>query len=173
MKFFITHVAFDFMQQDRDLILVICTGNTCRSPMAEKLLQHALAAESEPLSRLNVESAGVAARYGEPPSSNSVAALKKLDIDLASHKSQPITQEQIDQAFMILGMTDSHLDILKSHYNQNLPEHINLFRGFIGPSDTTQIPDPYGNNFDAYRECLDTMAEAIPSLIAYLKKVYT
>jgi protein-tyrosine-phosphatase len=49
------------MAQDRNLILTVCTGNVCRSPMAEKLLQHALAAEGAPLDQLNVESAGVAA----------------------------------------------------------------------------------------------------------------
>ena len=160
------------MQQDRSLILIICTGNTCRSPMAEKLLQHALAAEDEPLSRLSVESAGVAAIHDEPPSAHSISALKRINIDLTPHKSQPVTQELIDSAFMILGMTDSHLDILKHSYTQNLPKHINLFRGFMEPGNAKQIPDPFGRDFEAYRECLDTMVEAIPSLIAYLKKEY-
>ena len=160
------------MQQGRSLILVICTGNTCRSPMAEKLLQHALAAEDEPLNRLNVESAGVAAIHDEPPSNHSIAALERINIDLTSHKSQPVTQELIDNAFMILGMTNSHLDILERSYTQNLPKHIHLFRGLMDPGNTTQIPDPFGKNFEAYRECLDTMVEAIPSLVAYLKKEY-
>lgn len=140
--------------------------------MAEKLLKHALTAESDPLNRLNVESAGIAAGYGEPPSNHSIAALKRINIDLTPHKSQPVTQSLIDRAFMILGMTDSHLDMLKRNYNQNLPERMHLFRGFMGPDKITQIPDPYGQDFDAYRECLDTMVEAIPSLVAYLKKEY-
>jgi protein-tyrosine phosphatase len=56
------------MKTERNLILTICTGNTCRSPMAEKLLQHALAAEGEPLNQLTVASAGVAAGEGSPAS---------------------------------------------------------------------------------------------------------
>lgn len=159
------------MAQDRNLILTVCTGNVCRSPMAAKLLQHALASEGAPFDQLTVESAGVAAGYGEPASINSVAALKKVKLDLAQHKSQPVTQELLDRAFMIIGMTDSHLDILE-HYHKGLPQRMHLFREFMGPDEDVQIPDPYGQNFDAYQECLDSMIEAIPSLVAYIKQEY-
>ena len=84
--------------------------------MAEKLLQHALNAEQAPLNKLTVVSAGVAAGYDDPASENSVAALKKVNIDLSLHKSQPITQSLIDRCFAIFGMTESHLDVLYRYY---------------------------------------------------------
>ena len=134
--------------------------------MAEKLLQHALAAEGEPLNEIEVVSAGVVAGYGDPASENSVAALRKVKLDLSHHKSQPLTDELIDRAFAIFGMTDSHVDIL----NRYIPEgtvRIHLMREFLGADN--QIPDPFGQDFDAYNACLDSMIEAIPSLVQYLK----
>ncbi len=159
------------MASERNLILTICTGNVCRSPMAEKLLQHALTGQDAPLDQIEIVSAGVAAGYGEPASANSVDALKKIKLDLGRHKSQPLTQDLIDRAFLILGMTQSHIDIL-SHYYTGLPERVHLFREFMGKGETPEIPDPYGQNYAAYATCFDSMAEAIPSLVTYLQNEY-
>jgi protein-tyrosine phosphatase len=139
--------------------------------MAEKLLQHALAGQDTPLNQIEIVSAGVAAGYGEPASVNSVTALKKVKIDLDGHKSQPVTQDLIDRAFLILGMTQSHIDTL-NYYHTDLPERVHLFREFMGKDDSPEIPDPYGQNYTAYAACFDSMAEAIPSLVAYLKNEY-
>ncbi len=159
------------MASERNLILTICTGNVCRSPMAEKLLQHALTGQEAPLNQIEIVSAGVAAGYGDPASANSVAALKKIKLDLGRHKSQPLTQDLIDRAFLILGMTQPHIDIL-SHYFTDLPERVHLFREFMGKGEAPEIPGPYGQDYAAYANCFDSMVAAIPSLIKYLKKEY-
>jgi protein-tyrosine phosphatase len=124
-----------------------------------------------PLNQIEIVSAGVAAGYGEPASVNSVTALKRVKIDLDGHKSQPVTQDLIDRAFLILGMTQSHIDTL-NYYHTDLPERVHLFREFMGKDDPPEIPDPYGQNYTAYAACFDSMAEAIPSLVAYLKNEY-
>jgi protein-tyrosine-phosphatase len=139
--------------------------------MAERLLQQALKAEGAPLNKLQVVSAGVAAWAGDPASANSVKALSKIGIQLDHHKSQPITKSLLEKACLVLGMTESHLHALDK-YKKVLPPNVHLFREFMESPETFEIPDPYGQNLEAYRKCLDSMAEAIPSLLAYLKREY-
>src|SRR5580692_8158867 len=108
-------------------ILVVCTGNICRSPMGAALLKHALAAQPEPLRSLRVISAGVASRTGEPASPHSVTALKKVGVDLKGHTSQPVTQELLNGAMMVLCMTESHRDMIEITADP-VPERVHLFR---------------------------------------------
>jgi len=151
-----------------DTIVVVCTANICRSPMAAGLLLHALAAQPEPLRSAQVISAGVAARGGEPVSENSVVALKKVGIDIAKHASQPLTQKMIDEAAVILCMTESHRAMIRLQAEPP-PKHLYLFREFMPQRGHKEIPDPFGGPLRLYEACRDEMVEAIPSLLDFLK----
>lgn len=138
--------------------------------MAEKLLEHALAAEEEPLRSLKVASAGIAACNGESASPNSHKALQKVGLSLAGHVSQPVSRELLDRSLAIFGMTESHRALLTYHFDP-LPQHVYLMREFL--NDHHEIPDPYGMNLDEYEACRDSMVEAIPSIIRFLKEIKT
>jgi len=154
---------------DPGLVIVVCTANICRSPMGEKLLRHALAAEPEPLRSLKVVSAGIAAARGQPATDNSVAALKKVGIDLSGHASQPLTQELLDRALAVFCMTESHRSMIELHFDR-VPKNLHLFREFIGRDGNAEIPDPFGGNYREYEACRDSMVEAIPSLVQHLRQ---
>ena len=149
-------------------ILVVCTGNICRSPMAEGLLRHALAGQPEPLKSLRVVSAGVAARSGEAISENSVIALKKGGIDISGMRSQALTQQLLDDALVVFGMTESHRAIIQFK-SLPVPKHLYLFREFLPPPAEQEIGDPYGGPLKIYETCRDEMVEAIPGILAFLK----
>ena len=151
-------------------ILIVCTGNICRSPMGQGLLAHALSAQPEPLRSLKVISAGVAAHTGEAVSENSVTALKKAGIDIGHLRSQGLTQELLDQALVVFGMTESHRSIIQLKA-MPVPPHLHLFREFLPAPAEREIGDPYGGPLKLYESCRDEMVEAIPSLLAHLKSI--
>ena len=153
-------------------IVTVCTANICRSPIAAALLQHALAAQPEPLRSLKTISAGVMARTGEPASENSVWALKKVGIDISQHCSQPLTQQLLDEAFVVLCMTESHLAMIQVQADP-VPKHLFLFRQFIPGETNREIADPYGGPLQLYEAARDEMVESIPWLIDQLKTLVT
>jgi len=151
-------------------ILTVCTANICRSPMAAGLLQHALQAEGEPLRSIQVLSAGVAAHPGEPVSTNSVTALKKVGIDISGLRSQLLTPRLVKDAMAIFCMTESHRAMIDLRFEPP-PRHLYLFREFMPRENEIEIGDPYGGPLSVYEACRDEMVEAVPSLVEFLRKL--
>ena len=87
-------------------ILMVCTGNICRSPMAEVMLREALGRCGA--DDVEVESAGTWAGLGHPATEEARQVMQSRGIDLASHRSQPVTAELLDEADLILAMTSVH-----------------------------------------------------------------
>jgi protein-tyrosine-phosphatase len=136
--------------------------------MAEGLLKHALAGQPEPLKSLKVISAGVATRTGEPISENTIIALKKTGIDISGQRSRSLTQEMLDNALVVFGMTRSHLKLIQDKARP-VPPHLYLFREFLPPPAEKEIGDPYGGPLKIYEASRDEMVEAIPSVLEFLK----
>ncbi|HWA87927.1 MAG TPA: low molecular weight protein arginine phosphatase [Opitutus sp.] len=154
-----------------DNVLVVCTANICRSPMAAGLLQHALAAQPEPLRSMKVSSAGIAAREGDAVSENSVIALRKVGIDISRHVSRPVTQALLNDSAVVVCMTELHRAMIQLQADP-APKHVYLLCEFMPPGSAREIADPYGSSLKTYEICRDEIVEAIPSLVEFLKTCF-
>ncbi|MCL4786271.1 MAG: ribose 5-phosphate isomerase B [Verrucomicrobia bacterium] len=147
--------------------LFVCTGNVCRSPMAEGLLRHASAGRNDYRSL----SAGLGAADGQPPSPYAVQAMKELGIDISQQRSRMLTAEMVQQADYILGMTHSHVDTVVLLYPQ-AAEKTFLLREFDETLDPFEkdISDPIGGSYDVYLNCRDQIEQGIASLLRFVEQ---
>jgi len=135
------------------MVLFVCTGNTCRSPMAEALFRDMVAKQlgcrpDEIDSQgVVVASAGIAAWAGGRASGNAVEAMEERGIDLTSHASQPLSDELVQQADLIWTMTNSHRAAITSQFPEAAP------RVAVLSPDRRDVLDPIGGPLPVYREC--------------------
>ena len=129
-------------------ILFVCTGNTCRSPMAEGYLKSAM------LQSINVKSCGFLSS-GDCASENSVLAMQDLGVDISAHRSNVISAEDIDWADKIICLSDNHRDTLLS-----LGVASNKL-SVLGDG----IPDPFGQDLLVYKTTALAIADAIDGII--------
>ena len=157
------------MPEEPKYVTMVCTANVCRSPMAAKLLEHALAAEAEPLRSLKVISTGVASWDGTGATPQAVKAMEKVGLDITNHRSRALTGEIMDNSLAVFCMTESHKNMVRKMFPDKTGAPIFLVREFMPAGVGREIPDPYGATLDVYEECRDSIVEAVPSLVKFLK----
>ncbi len=133
-------------------VLFICTGNTCRSPMAQAIFNKYC---SDNGIDAVADSAGIAAANGMPASENSVAVMNEVGVDMSDHSAKPISRPLLESADLIVCMSEGHAEMLKA-------------AGFSAIVFGTGIADPYGYAINVYRVCRDKMTDMMPSLVEKL-----
>ncbi|QDU67198.1 Sua5/YciO/YrdC/YwlC family protein [Engelhardtia mirabilis] len=138
----------------------VCTGNTCRSPMAETLARADLARRlaSDDLTRFgfSVVSAGVFAGPGSPPSAHAVTAMAERGLDLEGHRSRSATPELIASLDRVYCLTRSHLEALRMSLPPGRADHLDLLDPQGG-----DVPDPVGGSLDDYQRCARAIAAMV------------
>lgn len=138
-------------------ILIVCTANICRSPMAEAILRHRIA-ELGLAGEVSVRSAGVWATHGTEASPSGVAVLAKKGIPQSQHRSQPVTMALLDQVDIILVMEEAHR---RSLFHQ-APHHLGkvfLLTEMAGKH--ADVADPYGGSIAEYEKTAALLQDLI------------
>src|ERR1051325_10522189 len=148
-------------------VLFVCTGNVCRSPMAEGIFRYAAHGRGD----YRVFSAGLGAMEGQPPSHYAVQAVRELGIDISAQRSRMLTPELVQQADYIFGMTHSHIDTVMLLYPQ-AAEKTFLLREFDETLDTFEkdISDPIGGSYEIYLNCRDQIEQGIASMMNFIER---
>ncbi len=148
-------------------ILFICTGNVCRSPMAEALFRKATEGRGD----FRVLSAGLGAMDGQPPTQHSVTAMRELGLDISGQRSRALTVNLLEQADYVFGMTHGHVDTIALLYPAAAEKTflLNEFDESLDPFEK-DISDPIGSHYDVYVHCRKQIEQGIASILKYMEQ---
>lgn len=148
-------------------ILFVCTGNICRSPMAEGLFRDLVRNRSD----IEVSSAGVSAQTGQAPSREAVAVVRDEEkVDISKQRSQPVTEKLIGQFDFIFAMTRDHQRLMEMLFPTSR-DKVRLLREF--DEIARDVPDPIGQGPEVYARCKDTIKKALPAILEFIDQAMT
>ena len=136
-------------------ICFVCTGNTCRSPLAAALFAAALERRDIPTGEAlehRIVSAGLSAGRGSPATAESSAVAARRGVDLGDHRSTPVDRHLVESQDLILTMTSRHRDVLSGDF-PHLADRIEMLDPAGG-----DVPDPFGGTIEEYEACAERIA---------------
>jgi len=157
--------------KDKINIMFICTGNICRSAMAEWILKEKIKEDAELKDKVEVFSCGIFAEDGDKPTYSAIEVMKENGFDIKEHKATNIKNSKIQDMDIILCATKSHKSNVQYLYPQ-LADKVYTLKEYVDYDKTDiDIKDPWGYDIEIYRFCEAELEKCIVLLIEKLKNV--
>lgn len=150
-------------------VLFVCTGNTCRSPIAEAIARRL--ASDRGLTDLAFGSAGTAAWDGAPASDGALLVAMEREVDLSSHRARLLTRELVASSDLILAMGPHHLERIEALGGQGKAHLLSAYAS-RGRSDRS-ISDPFGGDLDIYRSAFDELDREVQHVVERIAAEHT
>ena len=147
-------------------VLFVCTGNTCRSPLAEALTRRLLAERR--LEDITVGSAGTGAWEGAPASEGSYLVALEDGVDLSAHRARPLTPDLAASADVILTMSRSHRQRLNDLGHSDRTFLLGEYAGRSGSA--AEVDDPYGGSLSDYRDTYIQLKSLLDAVVQRLER---
>ena len=159
------------MSSDTFNILFVCSGNSCRTPMAEGLLKSKISVRFK--SAVRVQSAGTLGINGNPATDFAIMTAGKLGANISQHRSQGITEKLVKESDLIFAMASEHIDFLHKHYPE-IRENVFLLKSFGRDPEAKMaedIADPIGGPLDYYRQCGELINSELQRILPRLNQL--
>lgn len=161
--------------KDRDnhkyTVLFVCSGNSCRSPMAEGLLKKKLYPKYR--RKLEVRSAGTLGINGNPATLHAITAAKEKGVDISNHISRGVNEDNVSNADIIIAMEDHHKEYLERYFPK-YRENVFLLKAFNREGKKPKnvaIEDPIGERLTTYRRVINQIDEELDRILPQLQEL--
>ncbi len=142
-------------------IMFVCSGNSCRSPMAEGILQKHLFERYN--DRVIVHSTGTLGIHNNPATLNAINVAQEKGVDISRHKSKGLTQQYMADADLVFALAENHIDFIETYFPE-YKENVFLLKGFATDSDKPRrlsIDDPIGQSVRVYRKVISEIEKEL------------
>ncbi|MDE6432273.1 MAG: ribose 5-phosphate isomerase B [Opitutales bacterium] len=150
-------------------ILIVCTGNICRSPLIAAILDHEIIKSGLPGS-YKVSSAGTFAEIGEPANTHALEAAKSLGLNISNHRAQQLTKGIIAATDLILCATEEHKEYILTRFSNAYGKCFTIADCISAKED---ISDPYGEPLNAYLTIADKITRSAPHILNFIRRFFT
>ena len=148
-------------------ILMVCTGNICRSPMAEGLLRQMLSKKRA--ANVHIHSAGTHGLDDQPAAAFAIQAAAEMGIDISGHRARSLDRDMVSKADLILVMEPFHREIVARAVPRGKSDKLRLLADFERPRQSDIIDDPYTRPLKVYRACLNRIQRCLEGVVHYLE----